>query len=82
MVKKHWLVVLYQKNKTTFIVVGLLGVIGYLVNDIRNKNIELSNKQSEIKQYQKNEQKNNEFLQNWIDRHDNLQNKKDGKENL
>jgi len=59
--KKHWLVVLYQKNKTTFIVVGLLGVIGYLVNDIRNKNIDLYNKQSEIKQYQKNEQKNNEF---------------------
>lgn len=75
MVKKHWLVVLYQKNKTTFIVVGLLGVIGYLVNDIRNKNIDLYNKQSEIKQYQKNEQKNNEFLQNWIDRHDNPQTK-------
>jgi|VirMetMinimDraft_7_1064189.scaffolds.fasta_scaffold124131_3 hypothetical protein len=73
--KKHWLVVLYQKNKTTFIVVGLLGVIGYLVNDIRNKNIDLYNKQSEIKQYQKNEQKNNEFLQNWIDRHDNPQTK-------
>jgi hypothetical protein len=73
--KKHWLVVLYQKNKTTFIVVGLLGVIGYLVNDIRNKNIDMYNKQAEIKQYQKNEQKNNEFLQNWIDRHDNPQTK-------
>jgi len=75
MEKQHWLVKLYHKSKSDFILVGLLLVIGYL-------SVLVHGLQGEIKQYQKNEIKNNEFLQNWIDRHDNLQNKKDGKENL
>jgi len=68
MEKKHWLVKLYHQNKADFIVAILLIAIGYLVYDGKQKD-------NQIRQYQKNEQENKKFLNDWIDRHDNPQTK-------
>ena len=75
MEKKHWLVNLYHKNKADFIVAILLIAIGYLVYEGHNKDKQIEYKDRQI-------ENNKQFLNDWIDRHDNPQNKKDGKENL
>ena len=62
MEKQHWLVKLYHRNKADFIVAILLIAIGYLVYEGHNKD-------KQIQQYQKDEQKNKQFLNDWIDRH-------------